>query len=65
METDKSRKDITSEIKQLKQHINKDQPSVEEQEAVKKACAEAYEKFIEHQFTHKKLKKALKVCVCV
>ncbi len=61
VETDKSRRDIGSEIRQLKQHISKDQPSLEEQEEVQKAYTDAMDKYQKHSDTHKGLEMALKV----
>ena len=61
VETDKSRRDISSEIRLLKQHISKDQPSLEEQEKMQKTYTDAMEKYEKHLIIHKKLKKTLRV----
>ncbi len=61
VETDKSCRDITSEIRLLKRHISKDQPSLEEQEKMQKAYTDAMEKYEKHLDTHRKLNTALNV----
>ncbi len=61
VDTDKSRRDIGSEIRQLKQHISQDQPSLEEQEEVQKAYTDAMDKYVKHSDTHRDLETALKV----
>ncbi len=61
METTKGQGDIKSEIRQLEEHISKDQPNLEEQEKKKKEYAEAVENYQEKLTQNKKLKKTMRV----
>ena len=61
IETDKSRKDIKTEITSLKRRISEDQPSIEEQEEVRKKYTTAMEDYQRQMTLHKRMKKTIRV----
>ena len=61
IDTERSRKNIMTEIKTLKRHIAEDQPSLEEQEAVVQRYTTAMEEYQKLLTTVKTTKKTLQV----